>query len=245
MLVMSRRKDEKIVFPGIGITITLVNVRGNTARIGIDAPREITILRDEVGRRNNHGTAPDGYRSNPHGIRNILNSINLFVMLHQRQMAAGQVKKAALTFMKMVDFLELQTAQNKLDFEINAEQAASLSGNIMIVEDDNHQRELLTDLLSTYGMQVAAFEHGQKALNELRDGNRPDIVILDWSMPQFGGEWLIPKIRRELGESSPKLFVLTGSDLRPDNAGADAWIAKPVNHEALLARIRAAHSTAC
>ena len=56
MLVMSRRKDEKIVFPGLGITVTLLNVKGNTARIGIDAPREITILRDELAIRESPST---------------------------------------------------------------------------------------------------------------------------------------------------------------------------------------------
>lgn len=48
MLVLSRRKHEEIVLPGLGITIKVLNVRGKTALIGIDAPVEIKILRQEA-----------------------------------------------------------------------------------------------------------------------------------------------------------------------------------------------------
>ena len=47
MLVLSRRKDEKIVIDG-GIVITIVDVRGSTVRIGIEAPKEIKVLRGEL-----------------------------------------------------------------------------------------------------------------------------------------------------------------------------------------------------
>lgn len=48
MLVITRRRGEQIVFPSLGITVSVVHVRGRTARLGIDAPREIPILRGEV-----------------------------------------------------------------------------------------------------------------------------------------------------------------------------------------------------
>ena len=48
MLVLSRRPDQQIVFPSIGVSIKLLKVRGAVAKIGIDAPRDLKILRDEV-----------------------------------------------------------------------------------------------------------------------------------------------------------------------------------------------------
>lgn len=242
MLVMSRRQDEKIVFPGLGVTITLVNVRGSTARLGIDAPREITVLREEIA----GDLPPNRIRDrDPHAIRNVLNSINLSVMLYQRQMECGRVEEAAATFMKMVDYLECQTQQGGVDFRVDADESRLVDGHVMIVEDDEEQRGLLTSLLTSYGLEVSPFENGRSALEFLKDGCRPGVIVLDWTMPEFGGAWLVPKIHREFGEASPKLFVLSGTDRKPSNAGVDAWLAKPVNHEALLARIRAAYSTSC
>jgi carbon storage regulator len=47
MLVLSRKKDEKIVI-GDSIRITIVEVRGDKVRIGIDAPKDVTVHRQEV-----------------------------------------------------------------------------------------------------------------------------------------------------------------------------------------------------
>ena len=45
MLVLSRRNNEKIVLPGLGITITILESKSNKVSIGIDAPREVQITR--------------------------------------------------------------------------------------------------------------------------------------------------------------------------------------------------------
>lgn len=45
MLVLSRRTDEEIVLPSIGVRIRVLGVKGGRVSIGIDAPREIAIRR--------------------------------------------------------------------------------------------------------------------------------------------------------------------------------------------------------
>lgn len=47
MLVLSRLRDESIVI-GDNIVITIVDIRGDKVRLGIDAPREVTVHRSEV-----------------------------------------------------------------------------------------------------------------------------------------------------------------------------------------------------
>jgi carbon storage regulator CsrA len=50
MLVLSRRCDEKIVFPGLGITLQVLQIKGHQIKIGIDAPSSVVILREELER---------------------------------------------------------------------------------------------------------------------------------------------------------------------------------------------------
>jgi len=47
MLVLSRRRDESIII-GDNITITIVEIRGDKVRLGIDAPKEVPVHRREV-----------------------------------------------------------------------------------------------------------------------------------------------------------------------------------------------------
>ena len=47
MLVLSRKKDEKIVI-GDNITVMVIEIRGDKVRLGIDAPKEVTVHRQEV-----------------------------------------------------------------------------------------------------------------------------------------------------------------------------------------------------
>jgi len=48
MLVLTRRVNERIVFPGLGITVQIVMVKGDAVRVGIEAPESVTIHREEV-----------------------------------------------------------------------------------------------------------------------------------------------------------------------------------------------------
>jgi carbon storage regulator len=48
MLVLSRKVGEEIVMPDQGVTVTVVAVRGNRVRIGVTAPRGVSIYRKEI-----------------------------------------------------------------------------------------------------------------------------------------------------------------------------------------------------
>ena len=48
MLVLSRRLNEKIVFPGLGITVQVVAVKPCVVRLGIEAPSAVSVFRQEI-----------------------------------------------------------------------------------------------------------------------------------------------------------------------------------------------------
>jgi len=65
MLVLSRRLNEKIVFPGTQISVQVVAIRPGSVRLGIEAPRSVTVLREELPDRTTEwGPSPaPGHRS--------------------------------------------------------------------------------------------------------------------------------------------------------------------------------------
>jgi len=59
MLVLSRKRGEKIVFPEISVEIMVVDIRGDRVRLGIAAPLDIAVYREEVLARLEQQTAAD------------------------------------------------------------------------------------------------------------------------------------------------------------------------------------------
>jgi carbon storage regulator CsrA len=59
VLVLSRRLQEKIILPGLGVTIEVVAVQPGVVRLGIDAPPEVTILRSELFERTAEWEEPE------------------------------------------------------------------------------------------------------------------------------------------------------------------------------------------
>ena len=58
MLVLSRKRGERIVIPGCSVTITVVAVAGNRVRLGIASPKEVAVLREELVRRKSAAGRP-------------------------------------------------------------------------------------------------------------------------------------------------------------------------------------------
>jgi carbon storage regulator CsrA len=66
MLVLSRRVREKIYFPGLNLTVQVVGVSRGRVRVAIEAPPEVTVLRDELRGRGRNRDAANGLVAPPH-----------------------------------------------------------------------------------------------------------------------------------------------------------------------------------
>src|SRR5687768_13987353 len=112
MLVLSRRPDETIVFPHLGVTVRVLRVQGNVVRIGVEAPPEVRVLRHELADR----PVPERARrpSPSHALRNRLNKVGLSLHLLQRQLQVGRAEAADAT---LANALEQLTS---LDLELLA-----------------------------------------------------------------------------------------------------------------------------
>lgn len=113
-------------------------------------------------------------------------------------------------------------------------------GNIVVVEDEEQIRRLVTIILETEHFNVFAAESGQRGLIEIGT-RKPEIAIVDLGLPDMNGVDLIKEVRTW---SSIPIIVLSARSNEHDkvsalDAGADDYITKPFGSEELLARIRA------
>lgn len=111
---------------------------------------------------------------------------------------------------------------------------------ILLAEDNNNLRELITDFLSEHGFEVDAAADGETAWEAAQTRNY-QLILLDVMMPGMDGFTLCKKIRER--ESVPVLFltarVLEEDQLRGYELGADDYILKPFSLRVLLAKCQA------
>ena len=74
MLVLSRKETDKILFPSLGITVEVLRVQGNKTRLGIQAPEDVPILRDEIGQVKKVEFTPDKHL-NDDRLRDLVSAI--------------------------------------------------------------------------------------------------------------------------------------------------------------------------
>jgi two-component system response regulator MprA len=114
---------------------------------------------------------------------------------------------------------------------------------ILVVDDDAAVRESLRRALQLEGYEVELAADGAAALDRLKlDGDDPDALVLDVSMPRLDGLEVCRRLRR--GGSTLPVLMLTARDEVADrvaglDAGADDYVVKPFALEELLARLRA------
>lgn len=68
MLVLSRKLQESIVFPDLGITVRVISVSGGRVRLGVEAPRHVKIARGELCDQGGEVVAPRRGEEHAHSL---------------------------------------------------------------------------------------------------------------------------------------------------------------------------------
>jgi two-component system response regulator MprA len=115
-----------------------------------------------------------------------------------------------------------------------------MTNNVFVIEDDQQIAQLIARGLIYEGYQVKLAHDGRAGLTAIRT-QPPDLVILDWLLPELDGLEVCKRLR---STTTIPILMLTAKDQVPDRiagleAGADDYLVKPFAFEELLARIRA------
>ena len=118
-----------------------------------------------------------------------------------------------------------------------------LKPSVLVVEDEDDIRELVSYNLLKEGYQVASVSSGEEALEVAAD-KRIDLIVLDLMLPGIDGLTVCRKLKQEPTTTALPIVMLTAKGEEADvvaglNLGADDYITKPFSPRVLTARIRA------
>ena len=245
MLVLSRKENEKVVFPHLGIAVTILRVGGGKARLGIEAPGEVAVVRHEIANDEQLAELSERLtqkaKSVTHEMRNQMHSTLLGLCLVHKLLSRNLLEQAEQTLEELIANMQ------GLDAALCAGERSSLPlsrRRALVVEDNSNERQLLASYLSLSGFDVEAVDDGVKALDYLASHERPDAVVLDMQLPRLGGADAVGVLRSDPKFQGLKVFAVSGMDRQQSRVpvgpqGVDYWFSKPLNPSELVEKILA------
>src|SRR5207302_11165790 len=119
---------------------------------------------------------------------------------------------------------------------------ASMRKCILVVEDQEDNRQILRDLLTSGGFDMIEAENGEDAITAAV-ANRPDLILMDIQLPILDGYEATRRIKADPSLSSIPIiavtsYALSGDEEKARAAGCNDFVAKPYSPRQLLAKIR-------
>lgn len=125
---------------------------------------------------------------------------------------------------------------------VNNEAQDTLTGDVLIVDDNLQNAELLEAYLESLGCTLRIAQDGVEAMEEI-EKQPPDIVLLDIMMPRMSGFEVCERIKKNEQTKDIQVVLVTAlnelSDIeRGVDCGADDFLSKPINKIELIARVK-------
>ena len=131
---------------------------------------------------------------------------------------------------------------SKLMVNFAVSESAADGATILVVDDNEMNRDLLSRRLSKKGFQVAVADSGEAALDWL-ESNACDLVLLDIMMPGLSGIDVLVRLRETLSVSELPIIMATAKGEQSDivdalKRGANDYVTKPLEFPVVLARVQ-------
>lgn len=113
---------------------------------------------------------------------------------------------------------------------------------VMVVDDSRAMRGILRRMLVDAGFEVLEAANGREALDRLRAGESPELVLVDWNMPEMNGYDFICAVRAEPVFAGIRLMMVTTETemhqvMKALDAGADEYVMKPFTRDVLVEKL--------
>ena len=126
---------------------------------------------------------------------------------------------------------------------MDAREGATLTGTVLVADDDADIVRFVEVNLRLEGYQVVTARDGQEALTKALE-IQPDVVLLDVLMPRIDGYTVCERLRADRRGAAIPVILLTANFITADQeiarqAGADDFVVKPFDPCELMARVKA------
>ena len=117
-----------------------------------------------------------------------------------------------------------------------------MSQLILVIEDQEDNRRIMRDLLTSAGYEIIEALTGQEGVTAA-ETRHPALILMDIQLPDFDGYEATRRIKanpalRAIPIIAVTSYALSGDDVKAYEAGCDAYVSKPFSPRALLAKIR-------
>jgi carbon storage regulator CsrA len=247
MLVLSRKENEKVLFPHLGIALQILRVNGGKVRLGLEAPSDVSIVRYEIASPEQIDEFSERLQQSAsnldHEARNRLQTTLLALCVIQKQLARNLTDDAEATLGELI--AQMQGLEREVSSNGKGRRAADRPRRrALIVEDNSNEQRLLASYLALSGYDVDTVDDGMKALDWLASHDRPDAVVMDMQLPRLGGAAAVGVLRSDPRFRGLKVYAVSGMDRRDAHVpvgpeGVDHWFAKPLDPQLLVERMNA------
>ena len=122
------------------------------------------------------------------------------------------------------------------------QQGALMNKCILVVEDQEDNRQILRDLLGNAGYELTEAENGEEATAAVAQ-RRPDLILMDIQLPVMDGYEATRRIRTNPDLKSVPIiavtsYALAGDESKALEAGCNGYVSKPYSPRELLAKVR-------
>jgi len=113
---------------------------------------------------------------------------------------------------------------------------------ILVIEDQEDNRRILRDLLTSVGYEIIEATTGEEGVASAETGH-PDLILMDIQLPGIDGYEATRRVRahpalRQVPIIAVTSYALSGDDVKAKEAGCTDYVPKPFSPRALLAKIR-------
>jgi two-component system cell cycle response regulator DivK len=117
-----------------------------------------------------------------------------------------------------------------------------MSKRILVVEDQEDNRQILRDLLSNVGYEMIEAVTGEEGVSAATSA-RPDLILMDIQLPVMDGYEATRRLKADPATKSIPIIVVTsyalsGDETKAREAGCDAYVTKPYSPRQLLGKVR-------
>ncbi|MCP4192477.1 MAG: carbon storage regulator [Planctomycetaceae bacterium] len=229
MLALTRKENERLLFPTLGVSVAVVRIQGNRVRIGVDAPADIPVLREEIADLKGIEFTPDPSASEA---RLIAMTKLLGEKLHA---TAGKLNRLHEHLQDDPDgqgqvlniYRELQDLERGIH---EPETTEAETPHALLINRNANERELLASCLRFGGFEVAAAPNTGAAFDYLSLHACPDFALIDTA---DATSEFTEQLRSNQACSQMKLFGIG----EPHAACTDGSFPRPIDAEILVGEL--------